>query len=463
MDKRFGILLICCMAIFMTGIDALAVNLALPTLQREFSASVSHLQWVVDSYTVTLATLLIFSGSMADRIGRKRVFVMGLVLFGLGSLLCSMADSMAYLIVARFIQAIGGSALNPVAMAIISNIYRDPKERAKAIGIWGATIGLSFVVGPLIGGVLVEYLGWRSIFWINIPLVMVAVFLTLCYVPESKSEHKRKFDYAGQLLVLVGMLSLVASIIELSNHLLPREWVYAGFLLSALCFVLLIWVEKRVPDPLLQLSFFKSVPFSGSMIIAVLAFASMSGFGFLATLYMQKVRELSVIQAALMMFPQALMMLIMPIVSSRMLANSGARKPLLLAGLSMAVGFSLFTQIEADTPLYWVILALMSFGLGFGSINAPITNSAVSGMPRSQAGTAGALTGVSRMFGSALGVALFGSLTERSVDVEHFKVDFAPAMHPSMWVMLVIALVICVLAYMMTGAKAMATNKQYHE
>ncbi|AIL32231.1 MFS transporter [Basilea psittacipulmonis] len=458
---RFGILLICCTALFMSGIDTLAVNLALPSIQTELNANVSHLQWVVDAYTLTLASLLIFSGSMADRLGRKSVFLVGLILFGVGSLWCSLAQSIEGLIMARILQAVGGSALNPVAMAIISNIYTDAKERAKAIGVWGATIGLSFVVGPIVGGFLVRFWGWESIFWINIPIVLLAILLTIIFVPDSKSDKVGRFDFWGQMLVMIFMVSLIASIIEVTSLGFDSVWIVVGFAVATLSFLTLLVVELKVSDPLLDLRFFKSIPFSNAMLTAVVAFACMSGFGFLITLYLQKVRDLSPLHAAMLMIPQAVMMFVVPIFSGRMVANTGPRKPLLISGLFMAMGYAMLAHISMSTPLWWIVLAFTCLGVGSGAVNAPITNSAVSGMPRSKSGTAGAMAGVSRMFGSALGVALFGTLTEHAVDPAHFQTEFPQAMHISLYIMFFIAVFIGVFGWISTSKWASKTGVEY--
>lgn len=185
--RRMLVLAICCMSLLIVSIDNTILNVALPSMQRDLHASTSGLQWAIDAYTLVLAALLMLSGSTADRIGRKRVFMTGLVIFTLGSLLCSLAPGLSSLIVFRMMQAVGGSMLNPVAMSIITNTFTDPRERARAIGVWGAVVGISMAAGPLVGGVLVESVGWRSIFWVNLPVGLAALLLTLRFVPESRA------------------------------------------------------------------------------------------------------------------------------------------------------------------------------------------------------------------------------------------------------------------------------------
>src|SRR4051794_21262358 len=211
---RLGVLAICCMSIFVVSLDNTIVNVALPSVRRELGASVSQLQWVVDAYTVVLASLLVLSGSVADRVGRARIFSLGLVLFTLGSVLCSAAGTASALIAFRAVQALGGSMLNPVAMSIIRNTFTDDRERAQAIGVWGGVVGLSMALGPLLGGALISAAGWRSIFWVNVPVGLLAVVLVQRFVPESRAPRPRRVDPVGQVLVIVALGSLTYAIIE---------------------------------------------------------------------------------------------------------------------------------------------------------------------------------------------------------------------------------------------------------
>ena len=211
---RMQVLAICCMSILLVSLDNTIVNVALPTIHRDLGASLSQLQWIVDSYTVVLATLLILSGSIADRIGRKRVFAVGLGLFSVGSLLCSAAPSPGWLIAFRALQGVGGSMLNPVAMSIIRNVFTDPRERAQAIGVWGGVVGISMALGPVLGGALTDVAGWRSIFWINVPIGILAIVLVARVVPESRAARPRRLDPVGQVLAMVFLATLTYAIIE---------------------------------------------------------------------------------------------------------------------------------------------------------------------------------------------------------------------------------------------------------
>ena len=212
--RRMLVLAICCMSLFIVGLDNTIVNLALPAIQLDLGSSLTGLQWTIDAYTLVLASLLMLAGSTADRVGRRKIFQIGLATFSVGSLLCSVAPNTGTLIAFRMVQAVGGSMLNPVAMSIITNVFTERKERAKAIGVWGGVIGLSFALGPVIGGVLVTAVGWRSIFWINVPVGIAAIILTVIFVPESRAAHPRRLDPVGQLLIIVLLAGLTYGIIE---------------------------------------------------------------------------------------------------------------------------------------------------------------------------------------------------------------------------------------------------------
>src|SRR6202012_3754178 len=203
---------ICSMSLFIVGLDATIVNIALPAIHRSFHAKLSGLQWTIDAYTLVIASLLMLSGSTADRLGRRRVFQCGLALFSLGPLLCAIAPSLGMLIAARVLQAIGGSMLNPVAMSIIRNVFVDPRERAQGIGVWGGVIGISMALGPVVGGALVDSVGWRAVFVVNVPIGIVAIVLTALFVPESRAGRSRRIDPVGQVLVIVGLATLTYAI-----------------------------------------------------------------------------------------------------------------------------------------------------------------------------------------------------------------------------------------------------------
>jgi EmrB/QacA subfamily drug resistance transporter len=460
--RRIGILLICSMSLFLVGLDVTIVNVALPSIGRAFRTPLPGLQWTVDAYTVVLASLLILSGSTADRFGRRRMFVAGLLIFGAGSVLCSLAPSLTTLVIFRMVQGVGGSMLSPVALAIVTNIFTIPGERAQAIGVWAAVNGIAMALGPVAGGLLVTLAGWRSIFWVNIPVALAAEILTLRFTPESKAPAPRQADVPGQVLVIMVLGSLTYGIIEgpalgWASPLIAGALTVAAGSLAAF----LAW-ERQASEPLIDLRFFRSVPFSSATAMALFAFAALGGFLFLNTVYLQDVRGLSAIQAGIDTLPLASMAIIFPPVSGRMTGRRGARIPLAIAGTALSASCFLLAGLSATTPFTWLFTAYVIFGIGYGLVNPPITNAAVSGMPRAQAGAAAAITSSARQVGQTLGVAVAGSLVPASVTTTG-HLSFALASRAAWWVLAGCGAAVLVLGQVATSRRAVATARRTAE
>ncbi|MFE5770732.1 DHA2 family efflux MFS transporter permease subunit [Streptomyces sp. NPDC056485] len=455
--RRMLVLAICCMSLLIVSLDVTVLNVALPSMRRELGASVSGMQWTIDAYTLVLASLLMLAGSTADRIGRRRVFTVGLLFFTAGSLLCSLAPTLEWLIAFRMVQAVGGSMLNPVAMSIITNTFTDPRERARAIGAWGAVVGISMAVGPLIGGLLVESVGWRSIFWINLPIGLLALALTLRFVPESRAAHPRRPDPVGQVLVMALLGSVTYGIIEAPSAGWNAPVILGCAALAVASLVGLLVYEPRRTEPLIDPRFFRSAPFSGATVIAIGAFAALSGFLFLNTLYLQDVRGLSALDAGLYMLPMALMTFLCAPLSGRLVGNRGPRPSLLIAGTAMAASGVLFAAFSAETSTPLLFTAYVLFGLGFGMVNAPITNTAVSGMPRAQAGVAAAVASTSRQTGGTLGVAVIGAVLAAGTAG---GAGFVEATRPAWWIITGCGLLALVVGAATSGRWAMGTAER---
>jgi len=449
--RRRLVLAVCCLSLFIVGLDSTIVNIALPSLRADLGASVSGLQWVIDAYTLVLASLLVLAGSTGDRVGRRRTFQAGLALFTTGSLLCSVAPSLGWLIAFRTVQAAGGSMLNPVAMSIITDTFTEPRERARAIGVWGGVVGLSMALGPVLGGALVAGLGWRSIFWINVPVGIAAIVLAAVFVPESRAARARRLDPVGQILVLLVLASVVFGIIEGPAAGWASPAIVGCFALSAAALVSLIRYESRRDEPLLDLRVFRSVPFSGATLIAVCAFATLAGFLFLTSLHLQEARGLSALHAGLYTLPMALVTAVVAPLSGRIVGARGPRLPLVLAGIAITAAMLSLTRLTADTPVWQLAVSYAVFGFGFGMVNAPITDTAVSGMPRAQAGVAAALASTSRQVGAALGVAVIGAVAAAG-----------PGGPAAWWIMCGCGAAILLLALLTTGRRARATAERAH-
>jgi EmrB/QacA subfamily drug resistance transporter len=446
------------LSLLIVGLDNTIVNVALPSIGRELHARVSELQWTIDAYTLVLASLLMFGGSMGDRLGRRRVFQTGLVLFTLGSLLCSAAPTLEWLIVFRALQAVGGSMLNPVAMSIIRNVFTDPRERAQAIGMWGAAIGFSLALGPVLGGALVQGIDWRAIFWINAPIGLAAVALTARFVPESRAPHPRRLDPVGQVLTIALLASLTYAIIEAPQAGWASTQTLALFAFAALDAAALAVYELRRREPLIEPRFFRSFPFSSASAIAVLAFASLGGLFFVNTLYLQEIRGLSPLKAGLYILPIAAMTLIFAPLSGRLVGHRGPRISLLLGGLGLGLGGLLLTGMTRTTPLSALLPAYFAFGIGFGMVNPPITNTAVLGMPEAQAGVVAAVASTSRQVGQTLGVAIAGAIAAGGA--AHVAPGFVAASAPVWWLLAASGAAIVLLGLLSTTDWADATARR---
>jgi EmrB/QacA subfamily drug resistance transporter len=452
-----AVLAICCCSLLLVGMDVTIVNVALPAIQHDLHAQLSGLQWIFDAYTLVVASFLMFSGSMSDRFGRRRCFLIGLSTFCLGSLLCSLSHSIHQLIAFRAIQGLGASMLNPVALSIIANVFPDPKARARAVGIWGAVAGISLAIGPLIGGALTQSIGWRSIFWINLPIGLVAILLAYKFIPESKAPRARRFDPVGQSLVFLSLAALTYAVIEGPHAHWSSPTILALFTTAVLALIAFALYEPRRTDPLVDLRFFRSVPFAAAAILGVLAFSCFAAFLFLNTLYLQESRGLSAFTTGLCTLPLALAMFLCSLLSGRMVASHGPRPSVLLAGAGFLASALILTHLTPTTPLLLLLLAYALFGVGLGMINPAISNSAIAGMPLSQTGVAAAIASTSRQVGAAMGVAVAGTVVSIS---RATGTPFTPATHPVWYAMTLSGLLILAMGWLSTTPWALASTKK---
>jgi EmrB/QacA subfamily drug resistance transporter len=432
--RRTVVLAVCCSALFMVGLDNTIVNVGLPDIGRSLHTSVAGLQWTVAGYTIVLASLLMFSGALADRIGRRTIFQVGLSLFTLGSWLCSLAPSLSLLIAFRILQGIGGSMLTPTALGIITNTFTRPAERAKAIGVWDGVSGLSMAMGPVAGGILIGSVGWRGIFWANIPVGLAAISLTALLIPDSKAEKGRRADPVGQILVIAMLGSLAYAIIQGPSFGWVSPQIIAFFLLSLTSLGILLKYEPRRPEPLIDFRFFRSIPFSASTATAVCAIATSAGFLFLTTLYLQDVRGFSPLKAGLTLLPMPIMMALTAPIAGRMLARGGPRVPFVIAGAALTLSSAALSQLSPTSGPLFLASTYALFGIGAGMVNSPITNGIMSGVPKSQAGVASGMNSSARQLGQSLGVAIVGSVLAASL---HGSIagGFLAAAHAGWWVM----------------------------
>jgi EmrB/QacA subfamily drug resistance transporter len=437
--RRWTVLAICCLSLFLVGLDTTIVNVGLPSIGAGLHIGTRGLEWTVDAYTLVMASLLISSGALADRIGRRRVFRLGLVVFAVASVVCALAPTFEVLVAARAVQGVGASMLSPVALAIVVNVMTDPKERARAIGVWAAVFGVSMAAGPLVGGALVSAVGWRSVFWINVPVVLVALVLTAVFVPESRAQRPRRLDGPGQLLLTVVVGSSVAVLIEGPRIGWGSPAAVTGYVVVIAAGAAFAWVEARRTEPLVDPRLFLRRPFAAAVVGAVAVFVALSATLLLNTLYLQHARGMTPLAAGIVTLPMAVAATVCAPLSGVLVGRFGPRPPLLLAGVFTTAGGLCLVGIDNHTDLRWPALAYLLVGIGFGCANAPLTNTAVSG----------GITSTARQLGSALGIAAAGSLV-----VDTAPAHLAQASRPGWFLVAACGLLILVVALIAPAARA---------
>jgi EmrB/QacA subfamily drug resistance transporter len=408
--RRWLVLATCCAGVVIAVLDIAAVNVALPSIRRDLHASVFGLQWTVDAYVVVLAAFLVLAGSTADRWGRRRVFQIGLATFGLGSLLCGLAPGIGWLVAARVLQAAGGTMLTPVAAAIVGTTFTDPAERARAIGVFSSMTGLSQALGPIAGGALIGGFGWHAIFWINVPIVVAAMAGVARFVPESRAARARRFDPVGQILVVVALGGVVSAIIESRRFGWTSPVILSLLAAAVLAVVGILRYEPRRAGPLLELRLFRSAPFSGAVLISLFGLCGFGAFLFVTTQYLQGARGQSPLVAGLSLLPVGIAVAVVSPLTGRLVAARGPRLPLVTAGIALAAGGGASLWRGPGTPLPAVLATYLLFGIFLGAVIAPVTTTALAGMPRSMAALATSVPSAARQTGTALGVAVSGAL-----------------------------------------------------
>ena len=417
-----AVLLASSFAFIIVQLDVTIVNVALPKMGAELGASVSALQWVVDAYTLGFAVFLLSAGVMGDKFGSKRVFLVGFGLFTLASIACAMAPSAMALNVARAVQGIGAALLVPSSLAILNFAYaHDKKMLAKAIGWWTAAGGVSIAAGPVIGGLLLSTAGWRSIFWVNVPICIAGFALTCLVVPRMQSkEASRHFDLPGQLLSVLALAGFIGAVIEVQALGFSSVVVQGGFITAFVAGAAFLIVESRVRAPMLPLKLFHSMRFSGAVLFGVLVNFAYYGVIFVLSFYLQKVRGFSVMQTGLTFLPLTGTFIFSNIASGRLSARTGLRTPMVLGGLICCSGYALLGMfgISDHASFLDMLPGLALIPAGMGLAVPAMTTSILASVERHQAGTASAVLNTARQVGGATGVAIFGAIVAAGSGVE---------------------------------------------
>ncbi len=410
MERKWWTLLAVSVATFMLLLDITVVNVALPSIREDLGASFTDLQWVIDAYALTLAALVLTAGSLADRLGRRRVFAAGLAIFSVASLLCALAPDPTFLNLSRALQGVGGAIMFAVSLALIAQEFPAGRERGTAMGAYGATIGVSVAIGPLIGGALTDGLGWESIFYVNVPIGIAAIAVTYLRLRESRDPHATRIDWAGVVTFSGALFLLVLALVRGNEEGWGSTLIVSLLCGAALLMAAFVVVERRVREPMLPLGLFKRPAFTGVQLAAFAVSGSMFALFLYLTLYLQSYLELSPFEAGVRYLPITLASFFAAPIAGVLLSRVPAR--LMMSGALAACGVGLLLMSGIETSDEWTTLlgGFLVAGAGVGFLNPVIADVAVSVVPKEQSGMAAGINDTFRQVGVAVGIAALGAI-----------------------------------------------------
>jgi EmrB/QacA subfamily drug resistance transporter len=413
--RRWLTLFVLCLSLVVIVVDNSILNVALPTLARPvarggLNAADSDLQWIVDSYVLVFAGLLLTAGSLGDRFGRYKALAGGLAVFGLGSLLAAFAGSSGQLIGFRALMGVGGAFIMPATLSIITNVFTDPKERGRAIGVWAGFSAIGLAIGPATGGLLLEHFWWGSVLLVNVPIVVIALVGGFLLVPDSRDPAAPRVDLPGAALSIVGLATLLWGLIEGPTRGWTSPGVVGAFAGGLTLLGLFLWWERTTPTPMLDLNFFRNRRFSAASAAITLTFMALMGMIFGLTQYLQSVLGFSPLKAGALLIPMSVVMMVLAPMSARIVERVGTKLVVGSGLLVVSAALLSQTQLTASTPTILVVLTTLLLAVGMANVMAPATESIMGSLPRAKAGVGSAVNDTTRQVGGAVGVALIGSL-----------------------------------------------------
>ena len=412
-------------ALLVISLDNTVLNLALPAISRDLGATLNGLQWIVDAYTLVFASLLLTVGSIGDRYGRKRLLMVGLSIFGIFSLGAALSRTTGMLIAMRAMMGIGGAAIMPSTLSIITATFRDPRERAQAIAVWAATFSLGTGIGPLVGGWLLTHFEWSSVFYINLPVVVIGVVGGWFFIQESRAEKPRRIDVPGCILSMAGLFSLVYGIIQAGIDGWTAHNVLIAFAAAAVILTIFAFWELHSDHAMLPLRFFKNMSFTGANIALTLVAFAMFGCFFFLSQYLQTVHGYSPLQSGIRLLPMAFAAFVGAMSSASIAHKIGTKITVALGIFIAACGLYYFNRIAAVNTTYLdIAIGMCITALGMGVTMSPATNSIMGSVPIDEAGVGSAMNDTNRQIGGALGVAILGTLLNSSYAVSIDKIKW---------------------------------------
>ncbi|MEV0249011.1 DHA2 family efflux MFS transporter permease subunit [Nocardia sp. NPDC050712] len=402
-----AVLCLCVIAIYM---DAMIVNLALPSLVRELGSSTSGLQWIVDAYALTFAALVLVAGSLGDRFGRRGILLAGLVVFTAATGAGALCDSTEQLVAARTVMGLGAAMIYPSTLSILTTVFVERKERAAAIGVWGAVSGIGVVLGPIVGGLLLEHFWWGSVFVVVVPVGVVCLILVALLVPDSKDPRGRRLDFPGLALSTAGLGVLVYSIIEAPEQGWLSGRTLLGFAVAVLLLAGLVWRELSAREPMLDVRLFGNLRFSAACAIITITFFTLNGFTFLVTQYFQFLKSYTPLGAGVRLIPVAVAIIIGSVLGGKLVVKLGTRAVVTAGLILMGIAYAWFAFDDGRTEYSIIAAQMVVIGLGIGAVAIPATESIMGVVPAAKAGIGSAMNDATRLLGGALGIAVVGSV-----------------------------------------------------
>src|SRR4051812_47610445 len=410
MARKWWTLLAVSVATFMLLLDITVVNTALPSIEKDLGASFTDLQWVIDAYALSLAALVLSAGSLADRLGRRRVFAAGLAIFSLASGLAALSPDPTFLNVSRALQGIGGAAMFAVSLALIAQEFPAGRERGTAMGTYGATIGVAVAIGPLVGGVLTDALGWQSVFYLNVPIGIAAIVVTYAKLRETRDPNATRVDWPGTATFSAALFLLVLGLLRGNDEGWGSTLIVSLFVASAVLLAAFVAIERRVKEPMLPLALFKRPAFTGVQIAAFAVSGSMFALFLYLTLYLQNYLGLSPLQAGVRYLPITLLSFFVAPVAGALLSRVPARVMLSVGLAGAGIGLLLMSGIHAGDEWTGLLAGFLVAGAGIGLLNPVIADVALSVVPKEQSGMASGINDTFRQVGIAVGIATWGAI-----------------------------------------------------